>query len=100
MKCLDNFANIGKSVIIQSLGIQKNYTEVIEATVETIDYNNAACINCKYKAVIETFGKDSRAYSDACSTCEHCPHKALSEILMPANLQLMLDAMSAQYGIT
>ena len=64
----DNFANIGKSVIIESLGIQKNYTEVIEATVETIDYNNAACINCKYKAVIETFGKDSRAYSDACST--------------------------------
>lgn len=78
MKCLDNFANIGKSVIIQSLGIQKNYTEVIESTVETIDYNNAACINCKYKAVIETFGKDSRAYSDACSTCEHCPHKALA----------------------
>lgn len=79
MKCLDNFANIGKAVIIQSLGIQKNYTEVIESTVDAIDYNNAACINCKYKAVIETFDKDSRPYADACSTCEHCPHKALTQ---------------------
>ena len=30
MKCLDNFANIGKAAIIQSLGFQKNYTEVIK----------------------------------------------------------------------
>lgn len=76
---MDNFANIGKSVIIQSLGIQKNYTEVIESTVDVIDYSNAACVNCKYKAVIETFDKDSRPYADACSACEHCPHKAVTQ---------------------
>ena len=42
MKCLDNFANIGKAAIIQSLGFQKNYTEVIETTQDTIDYNNVS----------------------------------------------------------
>ena len=47
---MDNFANIGKAAIIQSLGIQKNYTEVIETTVDAIDYSNTACSTCKYKA--------------------------------------------------
>ena len=55
MKCLDNFANIGKAAIIQSLGIQKNYTEEIETTVDAIDYSNTACSTCKYKAIINTF---------------------------------------------
>ncbi|MFQ8902081.1 MAG: hypothetical protein ACLR7D_09490 [Lachnospira eligens] len=43
---MDNFANIGKAAIIQSLGIQKNYTEVIETTVDAIDYSNTACSTC------------------------------------------------------
>lgn len=54
---MDNFANIGKAAIIQSLGIQKNYTEVIETTVDAIDYSNTACSTCKYKAIINTFDK-------------------------------------------
>mgnify|MGYP001417684242 CR=1 FL=1 len=52
---MDNFANIGKAAIIQSLGIQKNYTEEIETTVDAIDYSNTACSTCKYKAIINTF---------------------------------------------
>ena len=55
MKCLDNFANIGKAAIIQSLGIQKNYTEEIETTVDAIDYSNTACSTCKYKATENIF---------------------------------------------
>lgn len=54
---MDNFANIGKAAIIQSLGIQKNYTEEIETTVDAIDYSNTACSTCKYKAIINTFDK-------------------------------------------
>ena len=65
MKCLDNFANIGKAAIIQSLGFQKNYTEVIETTQDTIDYNNAACQTCKYRTVVNTFDKNSKPYADA-----------------------------------
>ena len=77
MKCLDNFANIGKSAIIQSLGIQKNYTEEIETTVDAIDYSNTACSTCKYKAIINTFDKNSKPYADACASCASCPHKTL-----------------------
>lgn len=77
MKCLDNFANIGKAAIIQSLGFQKNYTEVIETTQDTIDYNNAACQTCKYRTVVNTFDKNSKPYADACAACASCPHKAL-----------------------
>lgn len=77
MKCLDNFANIGKAAIIQSLGIQKNYTEVIETTVDAIDYSNTACSTCKYKAIINTFDENSKPYADACASCASCPHKTL-----------------------
>ena len=42
MKILDNFANIGKAVLIQSIGLQKNYIEVKESETSVIDYNNAA----------------------------------------------------------
>lgn len=76
---MDNFANIGKAIIIQSLGIQKNYTEVIESTIDTIDYNNTACAACKYRAIINTFDKNSKAYADSCAACENCPNKALTQ---------------------
>lgn len=74
---MDNFANIGKAAIIQSLGIQKNYTEEIETTVDAIDYSNTACSTCKYKAIINTFDKNSKPYADACASCASCPHKTL-----------------------
>ena len=50
---MDNFANIGKAVLIQSIGLQKNYIEVKESETSVIDYNNAACTDCKYKAFIQ-----------------------------------------------
>ncbi len=76
---MDNFANIGKSVLIQSIGIQKNYTEVIESTVESVDYDNTACSGCKYKTIINTFEAESKPYSDACLACSNCPHKTLTQ---------------------
>lgn len=74
---MDNFANIGKAAIIQSLGFQKNYTEVIESTEDVIDYTNTACQTCKYRSVINSFDKNSKPYADACAACASCPHKAL-----------------------
>lgn len=78
MRILDNFANIGKAVLIQALGIQKNYSTVIEDTVEVIDYSNTKCNSCKYKAIIDTFDKNSSAYNDAVSHCLDCPNKILT----------------------
>ena len=53
--CQPIHANIGKAVLIQSIGLQKNYIEVKESETSVIDYNNAACTDCKYKAFIKAF---------------------------------------------
>ncbi len=42
---MDNFANIGKAVLVQSMGLQKNYIEVVDSTIEVVDYNNTTCMN-------------------------------------------------------
>ena len=59
---MDNFTNIGKAVLIQALGIQKNYTTIVENTVEVVDYSNSMCSSCKYKQIINTFDKESEIY--------------------------------------
>lgn len=78
MRSLDNFTNIGKAVLIQALGIQKNYTTIIENTVEVVDYSNPSCSSCKYKAIIENFDKDSDMYKTASTYCAVCPNKLLT----------------------
>ncbi len=75
---MDNFTNIGKAVLIQALGIQKNYTTIIENTVEVVDYSNPSCSSCKYKAIIENFDKDADMYKTASTYCADCPNKLLT----------------------
>lgn len=75
---MDNFTNIGKAVLIQALGIQKNYTTIVDNTIEVIDYSNPSCSSCKYKAIINTFDKDSDMYKSASSYCANCPNKTLT----------------------
>lgn len=49
MGILDNFTNIGKAVLIQALGIQQNYTTIIDSSVEVTDYSmiTALLVNIK-----------------------------------------------------
>ncbi|MGN0317696.1 MAG: hypothetical protein ACI4E1_07130 [Lachnospira sp.] len=79
MKVLDNFSNIGKAVLIQALGIQKNYSEIIETSKQVIDYSNSSCKDCKCKAIIDSFDPGSQAYKDACNTCSSCPLKTFTQ---------------------
>lgn len=79
MKKLDNFTNIGKAVLIQSLGVQDNYSESVESTIDVIDYNNSECSNCKYKALIQNFDQNSDIYKNAASMCHNCPHKMFTQ---------------------
>lgn len=75
---LDNFTNIGKAVLLQAIGLQKNYTEIKESTVEVIDYNNAACSDCKYRAILNAFEPNSEAYEAALEACKNCPKKVFT----------------------
>lgn len=78
MRNLDNFTNIGKAVLIQALGIQKNYTTIVENTVEVVDYSNSMCSSCKYKQIINTFDKESEIYKSASTYCNNCPNRILT----------------------
>lgn len=75
---MDNFTNIGKAVLIQALGIQKNYTTIVEKTIEVVDYSNPVCSTCKYKEIINTFDKNSDMYKTASTYCNNCPNKKLT----------------------
>ena len=75
---LDNFTNIGKAVLIQCLGTQKNYTTIVNNTVEVVDYSNSHCSACRYKEIINNFNKDSDIYKAAVAKCNNCPNKILT----------------------
>ena len=75
---MDNFTNIGKAVLLQAIGLQKNYTEIKESTVEVIDYNNTVCSDCKYCAILKAFEPESEAYQAALETCRNCPKKVFT----------------------
>ena len=75
---MDLFANIGKAVLIQSLGLQKNYTETASESINVIDHDNNTCHNCKYCDIINSFDTDSDTYKAAQVICESCPHKVLT----------------------
>ena len=72
---MELFANIGKAVLVQSLGLQKNYTEVASDTVEVIDYDTPQCRECKCCAVMKSFKPGSEAYIAASKICEGCTKK-------------------------
>ena len=75
---MDNFTNIGKAVLIQALGIQQNYTTIIDSSIEVTDYSNDNCSTCKYKAIIESFSSDNDIYKMAIDNCNNCPHRILT----------------------
>lgn len=78
VKKVDNFASIGKAVILQSLGLQKNYTEIEAETVEETDYNSAGCRDCKYRAYVSSFEPGSAPYDAAINICSNCSLRTTS----------------------
>ncbi len=73
---MDNFSNIGKAVIIQALGLQKNYIEVKESSVEELDFNNNSCKECKCHALLNAFDSDSETYKNTLELCQNCPNRS------------------------
>ena len=75
---MDSFANIDKAVLLQALGLQKNYTELLEETVDVIDYDSTTCASCKHCALIKSFAPGTEAYDAAVKACADCPNKTLT----------------------
>lgn len=76
---VNNFANIGKSVMLQSIGLQKNYTEIVESTTDVIDYSNTECMNCKWNAIIHNFEPCSELHNTAVNACANCSKKTVTQ---------------------
>lgn len=78
MDVLDNFANIGKAVLTQALGLQKNYSEIVEESVSVIDHTNPACANCRNCALLKSFNQASDIYKAAETACNNCPSRTFT----------------------
>ncbi len=66
------FANIGKAVLIQMLGLQKNYHEDIIGTRQVLDPQATGCANCPYYKQSTLLGIDCK---EQCANCPHCKYK-------------------------
>ena len=75
MDVLDLFANVGKAVLVQALGLQKNYSELVEEQIDVIDYDSTPCSNCKHCALVKSFTPGTEAYDAAVAACANCPDK-------------------------
>ena len=74
---MKTFANIGKSVLTKALGLQKNYSEIIETSKEVIDIEASGCESCRWHS-IKTVTKPGEILYDECnSACNACPHRCM-----------------------
>lgn len=76
---MNTFGKIGNAVLIRALGLQKNYTEVVDTTIEIIDEELSGCSSCYYGQIKAAFSSNKELYQMALSQCESCPHKCMKK---------------------
>lgn len=67
------FANIGKAILIQMLGLQKNYHEDVVGTQQVLDPQATGCASCPYYKQSTLLGIDCK------EQCDNCPHRKYKE---------------------
>jgi len=67
VKALIQFANIGKNVLLQMLGLQKNYHEDIMGTRQVIDQDATGCSSCPYQKQAKLLGINCQEQCENCS---------------------------------
>ena len=77
---MKSFGNIGKAVLAKALGLQKNYSEVIESTQEVIDVEASGCEACKWHSIKSVTREGEELYSECCRACEACPHRLMKTV--------------------
>lgn len=70
------FANIGKAMLVQMLGLQKNYKEEVVDTVQELDEELSGCYSC----ITYKYSKFSSGFCDhRCTECSNCKKKVYKE---------------------
>lgn len=67
------FANIGKAILVQMLGLQKNYHEDVIGTRQVLDPQATGCASCPYYKQSTLLGIDCK------EQCANCPHRKYKE---------------------
>ena len=73
------FANVGKAALTKALGLQKNYSEVIESSNEVIDIVASGCETCKWNIIKSVTRADEALYNECQSACASCPSRCMTK---------------------
>ena len=71
------FCNIGKAVLTKALGLQKNYSEMIETSYEVIDIEASNCESCKWHKIKSVTKPSEELYVECENACASCPHRCM-----------------------
>ena len=71
------FCNIGKAVLTKALGLQRNYSEMIESSYEVIDIETSGCESCKWHNIKSVTEPSEELYAECEKACASCPHRCM-----------------------
>lgn len=71
------FCKIGKAVLTRALGLQKNYTEVIENSYEITDIAASGCESCRWYSIRSVTKPGEELYAECENACATCPHRQM-----------------------
>lgn len=74
---MEQYASIGKLVLKNAIGLQRNRREIEYVTVSKLDEKASGCFECPYYSLKQVYkdhpdSKEFYAAADACSRCTHC----------------------------
>lgn len=71
------FCNVGKTVLSKALGLQKNYSEVLERAYEVLDEDASGCGTCKWHALRTVTHDGEELFAECERACASCPHRVM-----------------------
>lgn len=74
---MKTFTSIGKAVLTKALGLQENYTELVEKTQEIIDAEASGCENCRWNKIKSVTRSDEELFTECEAACASCPYRVM-----------------------
>lgn len=79
---MENYANIGKLVLKNAIGLQKNRKQISYETSYELDEKASGCFACPNHSLKQVYSShpEHDQYKAACSACEKCPYRQYVEV--------------------
>lgn len=80
---MEQYAPIGKLMLKNAIGLQKNRKEIEYRTVSRLDEKASGCFECPNYSVMQVYKDkpDSNAFLSAKHTCANCNHCVYKEVI-------------------